>query len=158
MGAAQDRARPKNQLVMACSYRVPDCAHPTRADLRSTDHVDSYSALFGSAIDRHFFNYGGPHPNLDLFFLRQVLSSPDRSSSHPPSRPGGSGHGRCLAACGVDAPRGAGRAVRLTRVPVNCRTLLLVFLRKCDETVSYHLYIVTRYLWVLVPHTIRICL
>ena len=49
-------------------------------------------------------------------------------------------------------------AVRLTRVPVNCRTLLLVFLRKCDETVSYHLYIVTRYLWVLVPHTIRICL
>ena len=52
----------------------------------------------------------------------------------------------------------AARAVRLTRVPVNCRTLLLVFLRKCDETVSYHLYIVNRYLWVLVPHTIRICL
>jgi hypothetical protein len=54
------------------------------------------------------------------------------------------------------------RAVRLTRVPVNGPFLLLVFLRKCDETVSYHLYIhlyiVNRYLWVLVPHTIRICL
>jgi hypothetical protein len=49
-------------------------------------------------------------------------------------------------------------AVRLTRLPVNCRTLLLVFPRNCDETVSYHLYIVTRHLWVLVPHTIRICL
>ena len=50
-------------------------------------------------------------------------------------------------------------AVRLlTRVPVNGPFLLLVFLRKYDETVSYHLYIVTRYLWVLVPHIIRICL
>ena len=41
---------------------------------------------------------------------------------------------------------------------INSPFLLLVFLRKCDETVSYHLYIVTRYLWVLVPHIIRICL
>jgi hypothetical protein len=31
-------------------------------------------------------------------------------------------------------------------------------LRKCDHIVSYHLYIVTRYLWVLVPHTVVICL
>jgi hypothetical protein len=54
--------------------------------------------------------------------------------------------------------RARARCARLTRVPVNCRTLLLVSLRKCDETVSYHLYIVTRYLCVLVPHTIRICL
>ena len=29
-------------------------------------------------------------------------------------------------------------------------------LRKCDHTVSYNLYIVTRYLWLLVPHNIGI--
>jgi hypothetical protein len=31
-------------------------------------------------------------------------------------------------------------------VPVNCRTLLLVSLRKYDHTVPYHLYIVIRYM------------
>ena len=30
-------------------------------------------------------------------------------------------------------------------------------LRKCDHTVSYHLYIVIRYLWLPVPHIIGIC-
>jgi len=59
----------------------------------------------------------------------------------------------------LDAGFGRGAlTVTVTRVHVNGRTLLLVFLRKCDHTVSYHLYIVNRYLWVLVPHTIRICL
>ena len=90
MGAAQDRARPKNQLVMACSQLVPECAHPTRGNLESTDLVESKFPLFGRPIAALFFNYGGPHPNLDLFFLRQVLSSPDRSSSHLyATRPGG---------------------------------------------------------------------
>ena len=82
MGAAQDRARPKNQLVMACSQSVHECSQTTRTNISSTDHVDSKLVLFVRAIARLFFNYGGPHPNLDLFFLRQVLSSPDRSSSH----------------------------------------------------------------------------
>ena len=84
MGAAQDRARPKNQLVMACSQSVQKCSHPTRTNIRSTDHVfiDSKLVVFGRAIARLFFNYGGPHPNLDLFFLRQVLSSPDRSTGY----------------------------------------------------------------------------
>jgi hypothetical protein len=50
-------------------------------------------------------------------------------------------------------------ATRAVRVHVNGRTfILLVCPRKCDHTVSYHLYIVNRYLWVLVPHIIRICL
>ena len=79
MGAAQDRARTKNQLVMACSYRVRECPHPTRTNIRSTDHVDSKLVLFGRPIAALFFNYGGPHPNLDLFFF---LKTPDRSSSH----------------------------------------------------------------------------
>ena len=85
MGAAQDRARAKNQLVTACSHRVRECPYPTREDLRRTDLQLSKSALFGPAIARLSFKYDGPHPNLDLFFLRQVLSFPDRSSSHHPS-------------------------------------------------------------------------
>ena len=69
MGAAQDRARTKNQLVMACSQSVHKCSHPTRTNIRSMDHVDSKLVLFGRPIAALFFNYGGPHPNLDLFFF-----------------------------------------------------------------------------------------
>ena len=49
-------------------------------------------------------------------------------------------------------------AVRLTHVPLMAPFYCWFSLRKCDDTVPYHLYIVTRYLWLLVPHTIGICL
>ena len=83
MGGAQDRAPTKNQLVTACSHRVSECPQANRTNLRRTDHVVSKFVVFARAIARLFFKYDGPHPNLDLFFLRQVLSFPDRSSSHP---------------------------------------------------------------------------
>jgi hypothetical protein len=70
-------------------------------------------------------------------------------STNRPARPPGFTHGSKISG----AP-----PVRLTRVPVKGPFLLLDFLRKYDETVSYHLYIVNRYLWVLVPHITRICL
>jgi hypothetical protein len=53
---------------------------------------------------------------------------------------------RCKFSC-KNTPKFNARAVRLSRVPVNGSFLLLVFLRKYDKTVSYHLYIVNRYLW-----------
>ena len=70
-----------------------ECAQANRTNIRSTDHVESILVVFARAFARLFFNYGGPHPNLDLFFLRQVLSSPDRSSSHR-EREAGSLEGR----------------------------------------------------------------
>ena len=58
MGAAQDRARPKVQLVSAFSQLAQPCPQVKKALLESMDHVDSKSALFTRGIARLFFHYG----------------------------------------------------------------------------------------------------
>ena len=63
MGAAQDRARTKNQLVTACSQLVHSCAQVNQALLGSTDRILAIMARLTRAFARVFSHYGEARTN-----------------------------------------------------------------------------------------------